>query len=184
MSRLDSATQPLIVSLLNDDVPTLTPREQRILARWVIVKTLAGEFLPETKRMVPLDRYRALYDTKDTGKVPDGFEVWIARVDAPALSAGLERKSMTLTIGRNPVDPSPVKTTAVLATYSLGQLALQILGFDKEFPGGLEHYDPLARCVRRIYPKPRRFTWPPGEISLSYPAGLRAWAKTQIGPPK
>lgn len=182
MSRLDDAAKPLIIPMLEGRGKELHPHGQRILARWVLLKTMAAEFLPEVNRVTPLKRYEQLYATRDTDEVPTGVEVWIASCDTGPLKAeetgGIERREWVLTLENG---PNGLELNAYLATYSIGHLVLQIFGCDdRVWPAGLAPKGDLARCVRRIYPEPSSFIWPPGP-SLTL-LGVREWGRTTLDP--
>jgi hypothetical protein len=164
MSRLDDAVKPYLVPLLDDERPRLAHKAQMTLARWAILKVVAGEYMQKPiSRIIPTERYRIMFETADTLKVPPGIEVWMARYVGARLGS-IEREQVTIE-GDVTLAFGSVRREmgGYLATFTIGYVMFQVFGWEDPAVGLTRTFESgLAPSVRRICPYDRGFDWPPG----------------------
>jgi hypothetical protein len=74
MSSLDSAGKPVLSLLIKGEAAFLDADSQKLIATWVAMKTMVGEFFDPVKAAVPLSERQFLRDRRQP---PDNWIIWI-----------------------------------------------------------------------------------------------------------
>ncbi len=134
MSQMESAVKPTLIALINRSKLALSSKDTQILALWVSVKTIVGEYATENTALTILDD-RRLVSTDNT--IPEYFRIFVGYHSLQA-QAGYQRHSTTLStnaLGPNPPLPNSI-TRNIQATCFLVEplvfyvVAARIQGFN------------------------------------------------------
>lgn len=117
MSRLESKTEPILLSILNDKLCAINSSSQLMLACWAVKTTMVLECLNPNRPWFYTDDERQLMCATQT--VPPRTSVWIAKcVDQPNIYSAA--KDLRTSIEDNGVH-------AYATTMAFGSLAFQIV---------------------------------------------------------
>jgi hypothetical protein len=74
MSSLDGAGKPILSLLIKGEAASLDADSQKLIATWVAMKTMVGEFFDPVKAAIPLSERQFLRDRRQP---PDNWIIWI-----------------------------------------------------------------------------------------------------------
>jgi hypothetical protein len=130
LSELESAAKPLLTPMIRGKHQTLGPRQQRVVATWVM-KTAAVIDRTHRHRTVPPEHGRVLRERREP---PPGVYVWLAAYGVDTFVG--THKGFQFPSGGGIDD-------AYGATFSIGHLVLQVLGLPEgeaePFPSPTKH---------------------------------------------
>ena len=129
MSRLQEATKPILVPLLQGRGGTLYRRDQQLLARWIAMFVMTNEFSSsdQTKIAIPTAERRFLMERET---VPANWRIWIGHYER-GLTEGLwAHHSIPISDDNHVVqmtdDNRPIANTQA-TTFIVGQLYVTVL---------------------------------------------------------
>lgn len=161
MSRLESATKPILRPLMLGEAQHLDRRDQTILATWACLKNMVAEFSsPETRATAPADLERMYVKQLP----PTRAMVWIGRHDGTLWTTRYVHRGMRISHGLvQPDDDPPLNGQAT--TLAVGRVIIHLLtlldGF--AYDGAPIPNGPIATRIRQIYPSTSPFDWPLGQ---------------------
>jgi hypothetical protein len=119
MSEIESENKPHMLALMNDKPTLLTPTQQKILARWAILKAIVLD--GSSKRRIPFYSESERISMKPPSRsLPVGTLTWIGRLSVKAFHAGLMD-----TFGQ--INDIPKAFRGCVTTIVVGHLVIQVL---------------------------------------------------------
>jgi hypothetical protein len=160
MSRLESATKPVLRPLMLGDQLQLDRRRQTILATWVCLKNMVAEFSDPATRTTDVADLRRMYVSQ---LPPERTTVWIGEHEGNLWTTRYIHRGIRIADG--PVRPSdglPVNGHAT--TFAVGRIIFHLLALPDDFPYGAPiPQGPIATRIRQIHPSTPPFVWPQGQ---------------------
>ena len=159
MSDLENSVRATVGAMVHDISVTLDVETQSAISRWITKTAMVLEAaIPVEKRFYSRDDCRQLR----LGIIPERSMIWLGRMSEVGVFAAGTR--VWLNIDKD----TDKRADGVVATFSVGNLASQILTF--RFP---EHYNattmqvqcfdgPWEESLITIHPTNGPVTWPPG----------------------
>ncbi|HWY59007.1 MAG TPA: hypothetical protein VNZ03_31380 [Terriglobales bacterium] len=158
MSNLETANQPIIHAMINDDPCWLSKKDQTKLTRWAMLKAMVIEAANRERKPFYDDQERQ--QIKTGSGIPIGTMVWLGRFSTKSYHAG------GTDIWR-PVDEIPKAIHACVTTVIIGHLVLQILTAHtrQQFATRRENLyckdGPWKVNLLEIWPLKEPLRWPP-----------------------
>jgi len=156
MSDIEQKAKPCATPLiLGEEGALLDPDAQWALARWAYLKVLVLERVDARQRLLPLNRYRLVYDSLDDPALPTSATIFIAAHEGD-LYGQYQHRGLTRRGG------SEIEIFA--GTFTVGHLVLQVIENLTGDPRGIlpEREEGIAGHDASIWPFRPPFTWPPG----------------------
>jgi hypothetical protein len=159
MSDLENSVRAVVGAMVHDISVTIDVETQDAISRWVAKTAMVLEAaIPVEKRFYSRDERR---EVRVRGRIPERSMIWLGRMSEVGVFAAGTRVWLN-------IDNDPDKrANGVVATFSVGNLAMQILTF--RFP---EHYNsttmqvqcfdgPWKESLLTIHPSASFVSWPP-----------------------
>jgi hypothetical protein len=162
MSKLESLAKPIFESILEEQLSTIDPPAQIILARWATKTAMVLEAIDSNRTWFYNETERRRM--RETQTIPERTSVWIAKcVDSPNIySAAKDLWS----------SPNKTGVHAFVTTMAFGFLALQVVGTDRAVLTYGVSDGPWDQTLIRVWPANQgTVSWPPkyglnGELGL------------------
>lgn len=120
MSNIEGENKPHMLAMMNDKPTVLTPEQQKLLARWAILKAMVIEGGSPKKR-TPFYSARERLDMKPPLRsLPIGTLTWIGRLSVKAFHVGV-----TDTFGE--INNIPKAFHGCVTTIIVGHLVIQVM---------------------------------------------------------
>lgn len=173
MSLLESSVKPIMIRMLALEEMVLRPIEQGLLARWIVMKVIVGEYDSKGINFTPtVDRVAF----KNNNTIPEYFAVYIGTHNEKSDSAWL-RFSNTLSRSSSALSPplEGVTRNTQSITFICGTLFIYVFGIRVK---GLMPVDmlKLPQLTRIIPMESNIVIWPPENTLTSKEMGRIAYA--------
>jgi hypothetical protein len=122
MSDMEADAKPILWALSHAEGRSLDGDEQRVLARWALLKACVFDEVHPNERVVPVAHRQHLYEHKDPPG--DGLWVLLATYEAEELRH-YAYQGLLLGAGDG---PAPTAPTVYFVTITIGALVVQIIG--------------------------------------------------------
>jgi hypothetical protein len=157
MRRLENATIPILVPLIIGKRIKLTKHAQQKLARWVAMKTMTTEFL-EPERAVTPENQR--FEFRARRKIPDRWQVYIARQRGAKWETELKRTSSRLGVPSPRISPNAQCVTVGFGKLLIIAISVSAPNFNYKLPAN------IRQVLNQIWPYSTDVLWPP-QITLT-----------------
>lgn len=165
MNRTEESAARYISGILQGRGRQLHKEGQTALARWGLLKGLVAQRSFRDMALVPIESgdYRALYELRDTDRLPDPFTVYTAKVgwSAGKAAPGFFRLNGVARSDREDRDKFDGYVIA-FSVLDLVVLILRIAGDNRAEFLQFGHSPRLTETVAQIWPPSESFIWPPG----------------------
>jgi hypothetical protein len=157
MSRLESATKPILRPLMLGEAQHLNRRDQTTLATWACLKNMVAEFSDPTTRATDAADLTRMYTRQ---LPPTQAIVWIGKHQGTLWTTRYVHRGMRISHG--PVQPgSDPPLNGQATTFAVGTVIFHLLTLPDGFAYGPPIPDgPIATRIRQIYPSTPPFDWP------------------------
>jgi hypothetical protein len=161
MGSLEAEAKPVLARLIQDEVFTLTENDQRVMSRWITMKSITGEHAEPEARVTPAADRQAL---RSDQRIPDYFTIYVGRQLTDSDTAW-SRVSQTLALSMDGPSPSLDGRTRNFQSISFlcGPLFVYVIA------ARLDNFDVVSAFnsghLVRIWPIHNRTVhWPPAHV--------------------
>lgn len=160
MSSFDDAAKPVLSMLIKGEKAFLNADSQKLIATWIAMKAMVGEFFDPSTAAVPLSERQFLRDRRQP---PDNWKIWIGNYTRKKWSGQYVHTTSSIDSAdglarRDPNVPNTQTTTIVV-----GNMYAHV--FSSDIPaviGGYGLNESKQEKIAQIWPIRESFiAWPP-----------------------
>ena len=128
MKKIEDQARPILIPLILGQNLFLTPIQREIVAVWVALKCMVGEYEDPTKITTPPEQRARMYAVQ---KPPEhGWGIWIGRAENPSRFTIWSSHSLKIALDKTlPLDDPSHKFNGHTTTQMIGELFIQVIRF-------------------------------------------------------
>jgi hypothetical protein len=160
MSRLETATKPILRPLMLGEATHLDRESQTILSAWASLKAMVAEFSDPATRATEVADLERMHRKQ---LPPTRATLWIGEHEGTLWTTRYIHRGMRISHGPvQPGDDPPLNGQAT--TFAVGRVIFHLLTLPDGFlyDGAPIPNGRIATRIRQIYPNPSPFDWPIG----------------------